>query len=230
MSTAAAATTSTTSTTSPTSRHTARTKIVCTIGPASSSPAVLRALITAGMNVARINFSHGTHDQHTEVIRGVRAIAKEIGRPVAILGDLQGPRIRIGDLPAPIMLLEGSDIMLAPEAVARIVARFEAAGAHAKVSSIHVNGWFGDCDKLATSLWLLRERFGCDAEQARESAVFVGDSPNDAPMFGYFRHGVGVANVREFAGRLAAEPAWIATARGGAGFAELARALLAARP
>jgi pyruvate kinase len=78
----------------------------------------LRALITAGMNVARINFSHGTHEQHAEVISAVRAIAKGIGRPVAILGDLQGPRIRIGDLNAPIMLLEGSDIVLAPEAVA----------------------------------------------------------------------------------------------------------------
>src|SRR5688500_12392350 len=107
MSTAATSTPSTTSTTSTTSRHTARTKIVCTIGPASSSPAVLRALVTAGMNVARINFSHGTHEQHAEVISAVRAIAKEIVRPVAVLGDLQGPRIRIGDLPAPIMLLEG---------------------------------------------------------------------------------------------------------------------------
>ncbi len=118
MSTSTASTTSTPSTTPSISRHIARTKIVCTIGPASSSPAVLRALITAGMNVARINFSHGTHEQHAEVIKAVRVIAREVGRPVAILGDLQGPRIRIGDLPAPIMLLEGSDIVLAPEAVA----------------------------------------------------------------------------------------------------------------
>ncbi len=119
MSTSTASTTSTPSTTSSISRHIARTKIVCTIGPASSSPAVLRALMTAGMNVARINFSHGTHEQHAEVIKAVRVIAKEIGRPVAVLGDLQGPRIRIGDLPAPIMLLEGSDIVLAPEGVAQ---------------------------------------------------------------------------------------------------------------
>ena len=119
MSTAVTSTPATTSPASTASRHIARTKIVCTIGPASSSPAVLRALITAGMNVARINFSHGTHEQHAEVITAVREIAKEIGRPIAILGDLQGPRIRIGDLPAPIMLLEGSDIVLAPEAVAQ---------------------------------------------------------------------------------------------------------------
>jgi pyruvate kinase len=107
-----------TSSTSSTSPHTARTKIVCTIGPASSAPSVLQALIAAGMNVARINFSHGTHEQHADVITGVRALAKEMARPVAILGDLQGPRIRIGDIPAPILLLEGSDIVLAPEAVA----------------------------------------------------------------------------------------------------------------
>jgi pyruvate kinase len=112
--------TSSTPRTSSSSGHTARTKIVCTIGPASASPPVLRALVAAGMNVARINFSHGTHDQHSEVIAAVRAIAKDIGRPVAILGDLQGPRIRIGDLPAPVMLLEGSDLVLAPEANATV--------------------------------------------------------------------------------------------------------------
>jgi pyruvate kinase len=100
--------------------HTARTKIVCTTGPASSSPAVLRSLIAAGMNVARINFSHGTHEQHAEVIGAVRRLAKDAGRPVAILADLQGPRIRIGDIPAPIMLVEGSDMVLVPEAVAEV--------------------------------------------------------------------------------------------------------------
>jgi pyruvate kinase len=98
--------------------HISRTKIVCTIGPASAPPAVLHALIAAGMNVARINFSHGTHEQHAEVIAAVRALAKEMERPIAVLGDLQGPRIRIGDLPAPITLLEGSDVVLAPDAVA----------------------------------------------------------------------------------------------------------------
>jgi pyruvate kinase len=96
----------------------ARTKIVCTIGPASSSHGVLRALVEAGMNVARINFSHGTHEQHRDVITSVRAIAKDLERPVAILGDLQGPRIRIGELASPVMLLEGSDIVLTPERVA----------------------------------------------------------------------------------------------------------------
>ena len=118
---------------------------------------------------------------------------------------------------------------LGPDAVAKIKSLFEAAGAHAKVSSIHVNGWFGDYDKLAMTRTLFREGFHADLDEVRESVVFAGDSPNDAPMFHYFPHGVGVANVADFAGRLDAEPAWITVARGGRGFAELARAILEAR-
>jgi len=120
-------------------------------------------------------------------------------------------------------------VPLAGDAIARIVAIFEAAGAQAKVSSIHVNGWFGDYDKLAMSRRLLEARFGVGPEAAREQVLFVGDSPNDAPMFAHFVHAVGVANVRDFVGRLVAEPAWVTEARGGAGFAELAAALLEAR-
>lgn len=91
------------------------TKIVCTLGPATASTDAIRGLVEAGMNVARINFSHGTHDQHAETIARVRAVADEMGRPIAILGDLQGPRIRIGDLAQPFELAEGSEIVLAPE-------------------------------------------------------------------------------------------------------------------
>ena len=93
-----------------------RTKIVCTLGPSSSTRDALRSLMEAGLNVARINFSHGTHEQHAATIALVREVADEMGRPVAILGDLQGPRIRIGDLPAPRDLTDGSDVVLAPEA------------------------------------------------------------------------------------------------------------------
>jgi pyruvate kinase len=89
-----------------------RTKIVCTLGPSSSSPEALRSLMEAGLNVARINFSHGTHQQHATTIRRVRDLAEELQRPVAILGDLQGPRIRIGDLETPIQLADGSDVVL----------------------------------------------------------------------------------------------------------------------
>src|SRR5207249_9353088 len=73
-----------------------RTKIVCTIGPASSDTAELDRLVAAGLDVARVNFSHGTHDEHADVIRRIREGESRWGRPVAILQDLQGPKIRLG--------------------------------------------------------------------------------------------------------------------------------------
>jgi pyruvate kinase len=100
-------------------RHTRRTKIVCTLGPASSNREQLRGLMEAGLNVARLNFSHGTHDQHLTLIDTVREVAREANCPVAILGDLQGPRIRVGDLDAPITIREGSDVVLVYEDQAR---------------------------------------------------------------------------------------------------------------
>ena len=120
---------------------------------------------------------------------------------------------------------------LPPDAVDAIVGRMEAAGMRAKVSSIHVNGWFGDYDKLSTTQRMLAEEFGIAPESGmeREHWVFIGDSPNDAPMFGFFPNSVGVANVLDFADRLEATPAWITRARSGAGFVELVEALLAAR-
>jgi len=73
-----------------------RTKIVCTIGPASSRPEMLDRLVTAGMDVARLNFSHGTHAEHAEVIQAIREGEARWGRPVTILQDLQGPKVRLG--------------------------------------------------------------------------------------------------------------------------------------
>ncbi|HEX6058073.1 MAG TPA: pyruvate kinase [Gemmatimonadaceae bacterium] len=96
-------------------RHFPRTKIVCTLGPASSTRDQLRGLVQAGLNVARLNFSHGTHAQHAELVARVREVAEELGCPVAILGDLQGPRIRIGDLAVPIDLRDGQDLTLVHE-------------------------------------------------------------------------------------------------------------------
>ena len=89
-----------------------RTKIVCTLGPASASEAVIKSLMQAGLDVARINFSHGTHEEHAATIALVRSRATSLSRPVAILGDLQGPRIRIGDLAEPLELKAGDDIVL----------------------------------------------------------------------------------------------------------------------
>jgi len=95
--------------------HYCRTKIVCTLGPASSSREALRSLMDAGLNVARINFSHSTHEQHAATIALVRAVANDSGRPIAILGDLQGPRIRIGEIGETRTIEDGSDVVLVPE-------------------------------------------------------------------------------------------------------------------
>ena len=118
---------------------------------------------------------------------------------------------------------------LAADAIARIVALMRDNGLTAKVSSIHVNGWFGAYDKLGMTKMLFAECFGIDTDRDNEQIAFIGDSPNDAPMFDYFRHAVGVANVQAFAGRLDAAPAWVTCEKSGAGFCEFAAALLAAR-
>ncbi len=119
------------------------------------------------------------------------------------------------------------DVAPLPRAeVERIVALMQGAGMTAKVSSIHVNGWFGDYDKLAMTRTLFSEVFGIDLDAERARYVFVGDSPNDAPMFAYFPNAVGVANVRAFLDRIPTPPAYVAVAEAGDGFAELAQALL----
>ncbi|MGQ9674108.1 MAG: pyruvate kinase [Chloroflexota bacterium] len=93
-----------------------RTKIICTIGPASSSPEILRQLIREGMDVARLNFSHGDHATHARNLAAIRQIADEENRVVGILQDLQGPRIRIGSLPqSPIELMTGQEVALSSE-------------------------------------------------------------------------------------------------------------------
>ena len=90
-----------------------RTKIVCTIGPATRSPEALRQLLQAGMNVARLNFSHGKHEQHAEVVSYLRALAEEMQQPVAILQDLSGPKVRVGNVAGDgVTLTPGTEITL----------------------------------------------------------------------------------------------------------------------
>jgi HAD superfamily hydrolase (TIGR01484 family) len=113
------------------------------------------------------------------------------------------------------------------EAAERIAAQMRAAGLTARISSIHVNGWFGDYDKLAMARTLCGERFGIDLGRSNRSLAFAGDSPNDAPMFGFFENSVGVANVRRFGGVLEHAPKFVARRTSGAGFAELVDHLLA---
>jgi pyruvate kinase len=90
-----------------------RTKIVATIGPASATPELLAELARAGMDGARLNLSHGTHDEHRERARLVRATEAEAGRPIALIADLQGPKLRIGELQGPVTLARGEDVVVA---------------------------------------------------------------------------------------------------------------------
>jgi pyruvate kinase len=92
-----------------------RTKIVATIGPASDSPDMMRKMLLAGMNVARLNFSHGNYGDHAERIKRLRSASEELDLPLMLLQDLQGPKIRVGDLPAEGMMLnEGESLTLVP--------------------------------------------------------------------------------------------------------------------
>lgn len=95
-----------------------KTKLVCTIGPASETPETIRELIANGMRVARLNFSHGTHSDHGKKIHTIRKIAEDLGDPVAILQDLGGPKIRVGHIPDPGVRIEpGQDIILTTQTV-----------------------------------------------------------------------------------------------------------------
>jgi pyruvate kinase len=96
-----------------------RAKIVATLGPASSTPEMFRQLVRAGLDVARLNFSHGSHEQKAELIRMVRAVSKEEGKPICILADLQGPKIRTGKLKGhkPVQLIAGDRLTITPREI-----------------------------------------------------------------------------------------------------------------
>jgi len=118
---------------------------------------------------------------------------------------------------------------LSREEVDAIVAVLRADGLSTAVSSIHIHGWYGEHDKLATTQRLFAAAFGIDLRAERGRYTYVGDAPNDAPMFAFFPHAVGVANLRRFLDRIDTPPAYITTGEAGAGFRELADLLLASR-
>lgn len=117
---------------------------------------------------------------------------------------------------------------LADAQVERIVGIMRERGLTAKVSSIHVNGWFGTYDKLTMTRELMSACHGFDLDQERSRCVFIGDSPNDAPMFEYFPHAIGVANVVDFGARIPHPPAYVTSQRCGKGFREAVDCILAA--
>jgi hydroxymethylpyrimidine pyrophosphatase-like HAD family hydrolase len=122
------------------------------------------------------------------------------------------------------------DVQALPlETAQKIAARFQVEGAAAKISSIHVNAWFGAHDKLTMSRRFLAEAFDLESEKDIGKIAYCGDSPNDAPMFACFPNCIGVANIRPFVKVMAHLPAYVTEAEGGYGFAEFADVLLRTR-
>ena len=164
--------------------------------------------------------------ERAEGRRRLDAVRADVLREVAGAGIASDQAFRCADLAVDFC----EDVPRLPRAdIDRIVAIFERHGAQAKVSSIHVNGWFGSYDKLSTTRALMRELFAVDLDRERERWIFCGDSPNDSPMFGYFHNAVGVANVRDLTDAMPHLPTWITEGRSGEGFVEMARALIEAR-
>ena len=116
---------------------------------------------------------------------------------------------------------------LSLDAVKKIVHLFEQSGATAKISSIHVNGWFGNYDKLSMTQQMFKEIFEVNLDQIKNQVMYFGDSPNDAPLFEFFAHSVAVANLRKFEHLITVKPHWITEKEGGYGFAEMVDYLLA---
>ncbi|MES2687668.1 MAG: HAD-IIB family hydrolase [Pseudomonadota bacterium] len=120
-------------------------------------------------------------------------------------------------------------VHLPPAAIAQAVQIMQSEGMNATVSSIHINGWFGAHNKLEGARWIVRELFGRDLDAELANWAYVGDSTNDQLMFEAFPHSVGVANIRRFEAELSHKPRYITKGERGAGFSEVAAALLAAR-
>ncbi|MGV3570960.1 MAG: HAD-IIB family hydrolase [Ramlibacter sp.] len=118
---------------------------------------------------------------------------------------------------------------LPQDGIERVVALMRAEGMNATVSSIHVNGWYGGHNKLFGARWIVRELLGRDLDAELERWVYVGDSTNDVLMFEHFPHSVGVANIRRFEHQLTHKPTYVTEGERGAGFAEVAAAILEVR-
>jgi len=181
------------------------------------------ALIPAGSAV-HIEFAQDAATRGHNSLR-LRAAAERVLREVPgtlLAADSAG---RLTDI-----AIDHSEFAsLDAQQVAQVVAVMRAEGLTATVSSIHVNGWFGDHGKPSGARWMVRRLFDRDIDAERERWVYVGDSPNDQAMFEWLPLTVGVANLMAFADRLQHAPAFLTEAERGAGFAEVARALLDAR-
>jgi len=166
---------------------------------------------------------HDPDDARAQKLAQLNAIAKHILREVPGCAVAADQAYRETDLAIDFC----EDVPPLPlSAAERIAALMREAGLTAKISSIHVNGWFGGYDKLSMTRALFAERFGADLEASQREFTFAGDSPNDAPMFAFFENSVGVANVARFAATLPGTPRYVTRGESGAGFVELVDHLL----
>ena len=115
---------------------------------------------------------------------------------------------------------------LPPSAIEAVVRTMQAAGMTATVSSIHINGWYGEHNKLSGARWIVQQLWGRDLDAEMHRWVYVGDSTNDQVMFEHFTHSVGVANIQRFAAQLTHPPRYVTPGERGAGFAQVAQHLL----
>jgi hypothetical protein len=162
--------------------------------------------------------------QRVEDQRRLASIAADVRNRVPASAIAADQPFRVTDLAVDF----AEDVGPLPDRDIKMIAEiFATHGATAKVSSIHVNGWFGQHDKLSMTRRLLWEIFSMDIERDNGACLFIGDSPNDGPMFSYFDNSVGVANVQDFMAHMTAFPKWVTAGRAADGFAEAARIILA---
>jgi hypothetical protein len=153
----------------------------------------------------------------------LEAIKQEVQKRVPRAGIAADQHFRLFDLAVDF----AEDVpALSHEEIQEICRIFSEHHATSKVSSIHVNGWYGDYNKLSMAKRFLKERIGLEWEDARDAFIFMGDSPNDEPMFEAFPVSVGVANVQRFLPMMKFHPSFITRAEGGLGFAEAAKIIL----
>ncbi|MEW6703362.1 MAG: HAD-IIB family hydrolase [Pseudomonadota bacterium] len=152
----------------------------------------------------------------------LRAVAARVQRELPQARLAQDSAGRVTDI-----AVDHSEFAHLSEAdIARVVALMRQEGLQATVSSIHINGWIGDHDKLSGARWMVQRLFGRSLDHERERWLYVGDSPNDQRMFEYFPLSVGVANLQRFAAQLQVWPRYLAAGARGEGFAEVAERLL----
>lgn len=115
---------------------------------------------------------------------------------------------------------------LSDSEIKQILEIFKSHGATAKVSSIHINGWFGNFNKVTTAKLLLQKEFGLSESEILEKCAYIGDSPNDEPLFENFRHTFGVANIRDFASQIKHLPTYVSPSESGKGFCEIVERII----